>query len=78
MRARNTIEYLGVWEQLHNPNFNSIEFDAFRNQEIDKWNRNDGVTNIMTQLYMNGKKEVDSLDVIKYWDYTKVLEVLKD
>ena len=32
MRARNTIEYLGVWEQLHNPNFKSIEFDAFRNQ----------------------------------------------
>ena len=32
MRARNTIEYLGVWEKLHNPNFNSIEFDAFRNQ----------------------------------------------
>ena len=32
MRARNTIEYLGVWEQLHNPSFNSIEFDAFRNQ----------------------------------------------
>ena len=30
MRARNTIEYLGVWEQLHNPIFNSIEFDAFR------------------------------------------------
>ena len=30
MRARNTIEYLGVWEQLHNPNFKSIEFDAFR------------------------------------------------
>lgn len=32
MRARNTIEYIGVWEQLHNPTFNSIEFDAFRNQ----------------------------------------------
>ena len=32
MRARNTIEYLGVWEQLHNPNFNPIEFDGFRNQ----------------------------------------------
>ena len=30
MRARNTIEYLGVWEQLHNPNFNPIEFDGFR------------------------------------------------
>ena len=32
MRARNTIEYLGVWEQLHNPNFNPIVFDGFRNQ----------------------------------------------
>lgn len=32
MRNRNTIEYLGVWEQLHNPNFNSIEFDAFKNE----------------------------------------------
>jgi hypothetical protein len=29
MRVRNTIEYLGVWEQLKNPNFNSIEFDRF-------------------------------------------------
>lgn len=31
MRSRSTIEYLGVWEQLHNPNFNPIEFDGFRN-----------------------------------------------
>jgi len=32
MRSRSTIEYLGVWEQLHNPQFKSIEFDAFRQQ----------------------------------------------
>lgn len=32
MRSRNTIEYLGVWEQLHNSYFNPIEFDGFRNQ----------------------------------------------
>ena len=32
MRSRSTIEYLGVWEQLHNPSFKSIEFDAFRSQ----------------------------------------------
>jgi hypothetical protein len=30
LRSRSTIEYLGVWEQLHNPNFNPIEFDGFR------------------------------------------------
>ncbi len=29
---RNTIEYLGTWEQLHNPEFNTDEFDTFRRQ----------------------------------------------
>jgi hypothetical protein len=32
LRNRNTIEYLGLWERLNNPEFKSIEFDAFRNQ----------------------------------------------
>ncbi len=32
MRTQNTIEFLGLWEQLRNPGFNSIEFDAFRNE----------------------------------------------
>jgi len=32
MRTRNTIEFIGLWEQLHNPNFKGIEFDAFRNE----------------------------------------------
>lgn len=32
MRNRNTIEFLGIWEQLYNPAFNSIEFDGIRNQ----------------------------------------------
>ncbi len=30
MRTRSTVEFLGLWEQLNNPNFKSIEFDAFR------------------------------------------------
>lgn len=29
MRNRNAIEFLGLWEQLNNPDFNSIEFDGF-------------------------------------------------
>lgn len=32
MRNRNTIEFLGVWETLYNPDFNRVEFDAFRTQ----------------------------------------------
>lgn len=30
LRNRNTIEFLGIWEQLSNPNFNSVEFDGIR------------------------------------------------
>ena len=32
LRNRNTIEFLGVWETLYNPDFNRVEFDAFRSQ----------------------------------------------
>lgn len=32
LRNRNTVEFLGVWEQLHNPGFNPIEFDGIRQQ----------------------------------------------
>lgn len=27
MRQKNTLEYLGLWERLHNPNFKGVEFD---------------------------------------------------
>jgi len=30
-RSRNTIEYLGIWEKLNNPNFKPIEFEGFLN-----------------------------------------------
>ena len=32
MRSHQTIEFVGLWEQLHNPNFIGVEFDAFRKE----------------------------------------------
>jgi hypothetical protein len=32
IRNRNTIEFLGIWEQLNNPDFKPVEFDGFRKQ----------------------------------------------
>ena len=32
MRNRNTIEFLGVWEELHNPEFNRVQFEAVKNE----------------------------------------------
>ena len=29
MRSRSTIEFLGLWEHLNNPNFKGVEFDSF-------------------------------------------------
>jgi len=30
LRNRNTIEFLGIWEHLNNPNFKPVEFDGFK------------------------------------------------
>jgi len=32
IRNRNTIEFLGMWETLYNPNFKPLEFERFRKQ----------------------------------------------
>lgn len=32
MRNRNTIVFLGVWEELHNPDFNRVQFEAVKNE----------------------------------------------
>ncbi len=32
LRNRDTVEFLGIWEQLNNPDFNPIEFDGIKRQ----------------------------------------------
>ena len=32
LRSRYTLEFLGTWEQINNPNFNVVEFDHFKTQ----------------------------------------------
>jgi hypothetical protein len=32
MRSKDTIIFLGLWERINNPDFNSIEFDGIKNQ----------------------------------------------
>lgn len=35
MRNHSTISFLGLWEQIHNPNFKPIEFDRFKEESGD-------------------------------------------
>lgn len=32
LRTHDVIEFLGLWEKLHNPRFNGVEFDSFKNR----------------------------------------------
>jgi hypothetical protein len=32
MRNRNTVEFLGIWEQIHNKDFKGLEFETFKKQ----------------------------------------------
>lgn len=32
LRTRSTIEFVGLWEKMYNPNFKGVEFDSFKNE----------------------------------------------
>lgn len=65
LRLHNTIEYLWLWECINNPNFNSIEFDAFKN---------DAGTNAFTlspQLWIEKTQAIGLMSKSgKYWWWT--------
>ena len=33
MRNKDTIDYLGLWENIYNPDFNRVGFEAVKNEE---------------------------------------------
>ena len=62
MRNRNTIEYLGIWETLYNPEFKPLEFEGFRKQSglnafvlsPQKWIEATGARGIISKAGRNG------------------------
>ena len=57
MRLKETIQFLGLWEKLHNPNFNPLEFEGFRSEaglnaftlSPQKWIKNTGAIGIISK-----------------------------
>jgi hypothetical protein len=37
LRGRSTIEFLGLWEKLSNPDFKPLEFERFRNEAASNY-----------------------------------------
>lgn len=62
MRNKNTIEFLGVWERLHNPDFKGVEFDTFWqeaglnrfNMTPKKWTESTNAIGIISKPGRNG------------------------
>ena len=58
IRTRTTLEFLGTWEQLYNPNFKVVEFDHFRMQaglpsfvlSVGEWIEKTGAIGIYVRL----------------------------
>jgi len=49
LRNRSTVEFLGLWEQLHNENFNVVEFDYIKMKtglNNFSWSQNDWIEKI--------------------------------
>lgn len=57
LRGRDVVEFLGLWEVLHNPDFKRIEFDAFKEDagtnayvfSIKDWTDNLGAIGLFTK-----------------------------
>lgn len=66
LRNRNTIELLGFWEQLYNPDFKPVEFDGFRKQAglnsflltPKRWNDTTNAIGIMSKADLQQMKSL--------------------
>lgn len=62
LRSKSTIEFLGLWEQMNNPNFKGVEFDSFRNEagsnaftmSPQKWIKSTNAVGIISKSGNNG------------------------
>ena len=88
MRNRNTIEFLGIWEQLFNPSFNPLEFEGFRKEAglnaftmspsrwIEATNAKAGFHFMLSNSDCKGKNEEDNFFDVLYGAYhrTRIFE----
>jgi hypothetical protein len=57
LRNKNTIEFIGIWEEINNPVFNSLEFGGIKNEaglnrftlSVKKWIERTGAIGIMAK-----------------------------
>ena len=79
MRNRNTIEFLGIWEQLFNPCFNPLEFEGFRKEaglnafpmSPTKWIGTTNAKGLISMVGRYGGLTILPYTRCKFWKKTK-------
>lgn len=69
LRNRNTLEYIGIWEKIYNPNFNYGEFAIIRNQAgLNRFKRFLRHSQIFEQLFVsiNTKEAFWNIQALQY------------
>ena len=63
---KNTIEYLGVWEELSNPNFNSPEFGGIKNEVgVNRFYSVEKRFKILVETIKEQRAVLDKVDYLK-------------
>lgn len=71
--SKDTIEFLGLWEQLHNSNFKGVEFDTFKNRagsnaftmSPSKWIENTGAIGMVSLILLWQRVKCDMLVLVR-------------
>src|SRR3989339_1733191 len=80
LKNRNTIEFLGIWEQIHNQDFNSIEFDGIRKQAglntfiltPKQWNEKTHARGIISKAGRYGGAYAHKKNGFDFWSWVSV------
>ena len=72
LRNKNTIEFLGIWEEIYNPDFNSPEFEGIKNQaglnrfviSVKQWTAKTNSVGIIAEFADQLKEETELNKVI--------------
>jgi hypothetical protein len=68
LKNKDTVLFLGVWEQLNNPDFNSLEFEGIRNEagrnsfflSAKKWIEATGAVDIHAKVTRGSPSNIDT------------------
>jgi hypothetical protein len=65
LRTRSTIEFIGLWEKINNPNFKGVEFDSFKSEAgTNNFTLSPNLESINAELIRKGVAQTDRITAL--------------